>query len=302
MKRSRWKLRVSGLVCIMLILMICWFYQTRQHHAEPSSPTTLLLNQASKNPNQKSPIASHTQTLTPNGGNGGSTANSNSDPNRVDERTMLASLVRWIKRRENKDVRIVDTRKILDIDGKLTSLNVLVTAQLGDGLTAEKLREQLAANTSRERSLQERTKLAFQQADIAAVDRLVAELTEARTAFVTDKQISTYKVSLSTERPPVLAFWPGLPFETVREEAARSLAASRLGNDIDLQGLIYYTSATALLVFADKSGTKSYIDPFQLVEIPIKNLQQPRTKRAARADDQDRNERIASQWADFLQP
>jgi len=215
---------------------------------------------------------------------------------------MLASLVRWIKRRENKDVRIVDTRKILDIDGKLTSLNVLVTAQLGDGLTAEKLREQLAANTSRERSLQERTKLAFQQADIAAVDRLVAELTEARTAFVTDKQISTYKVSLSTERPPVLAFWPGLPFETVREEAARSLAASRLGNDIDLQGLIYYTSATALLVFADKSGTKSYIDPFQLVEIPIKNLQQPRTKRAARADDQDRNERIASQWADFLQP
>jgi len=150
--------------------------------------------------------------------------------------------------------------------------------------------------------VREQLQRAYQETDIETVNRLVAELTEARTAFVTTNEVTSYKVSLSKEQPPVLAFWPGLPFEMVREAAAQTLATTKLGGDASFQGFVHFTSASALLSFTNKTGSTVYVDPFRITEVPLRDLPLPRAKRAPRADDEGRNDRIAAQWSDFLQP
>ena len=141
---------------------------------------------------------------------------------------------------------------------------------------------------------------AYQNGNIAEVNRLVAVMSEMRSTFVATNAVITYKVSLSTERPPVLAFWPGLPFETVREGAAWNLAAAKLGGDIGLQGLIHYSSATALLCFTNTSGGRVFVDPFRLEQVPLSVLESPRARKG-RPDDDGREARISAQWSDFLQ-
>jgi hypothetical protein len=131
---------------------------------------------------------------------------------------------------------------------------------------------------------------------------LVAEISEARTTFVATNVLTTYKVSLSEERPPVLAFWPGLPSEAVREEDARNLAANTLGEDIGFKSLVYYTSATALLCFTNRVGGSIYIDPFRVLEVPMSEIQSPQASTAKADGDDARDSGIAAQWTDFLQP
>jgi hypothetical protein len=214
---------------------------------------------------------------------------------------MARSLKAWIRQKEGHEVEVVGVQQIRDLDGNPTSLNVLVSARLDGALTTERLKEQLDAAAVNERSLREQLRKARQDEDVAAVNRLVAELTQSRTAFVTSNEVTSYKVSLSRERPPVLAFWPGLPFETVREEAARSLAASRLSGDIGLEGLLHYTSATALLRFTNGAGERVYIDPFRVTEVSLTTLQSLNASADPRPDAARRS-RIESQWAEFLNP
>ncbi len=219
-----------------------------------------------------------------------------------DKDMMTASLKRWVERREGRSVEIVDAQSICDINGKPTSLNVLVTTRTGDGLDPVALRAALDANAAREHALRGELAQARRDGDVAAVNRLAGELTAARTAFVEDSGVVSYKLSLSRQQPPVLAFWPGLPFETVREESARDLAAERLGTEAELQGLVHYTSATALMRFAGTDGQTVYVDPFNMAVVPPEALQQREAARPARPDDDGRAERIAEQWAEFLQP
>lgn len=304
MKRPQSKLAVISLFSILVLLICVFFLRGNRNTVTPvviQKPESTGSNEKGKiAPVVQTPPASSPTAAASASGGGGGAVTSGVNGRRIEENVSLTSLKRWIKQREGKDVAIVDAREINDMDGKPVSMNVLVTTRL-DGLTAEKLKEQLDASAVRERELREKLQKSYQEGDIAAVNKLVEEFTESRTAFVTTNEITFYKISLSKERPPVLAFWPGLPFETVREEAARSLAATKLGGDIGLQGLVHYTSAAALLCFTNKVGSSIYIDPFRVAEISRNFLQSPRV-RAARADDNGRNERIASQWTEFLHP
>jgi len=223
------------------------------------------------------------------------------DPENVDRETMIRCLKSWIRKREKREVEIVSAQDIFDLEGNLKSMNVLVSARLGGGLTPEKLRERLDMLLAREIGLRKQLVKAHQEEDIANVNQLVGELTESRTAFVKTNEVTSYKLSLSKELPPVLAFWPGLPFETVREESARSLAATKLGDETGLQRLVHYTSASALLCFTNTIGNKVYIDPFRITEIRAQTLQTSR-RQTAKSNDDGRETRLAMQWAEFLSP
>jgi hypothetical protein len=213
----------------------------------------------------------------------------------------LECLKRWIKRKEGKDVKIVDAQEILDLQGKPTCVNVLVSTRL-EGLNVETLKQQMDANAVREHELRGELQKAYQETNIAAADQLVAEISEARTTFVQTNELTTYKVSLSEDRPPILAVWSGLPSEAVREEAARNLAATKLGEDIGIQSLVYYTGATTLLHFTNGAGESVYIDPFRVLEVPMSEIQSPRPSTGKPDDDHVSGSDIAAQWSDFLQP
>lgn len=212
---------------------------------------------------------------------------------------MLRQLKRWVRKREGYDVEIVTAQDVLDLHGNPASLNVIVTSQLNGQLTAQDLKVQLDEAIEKERGLREQLAKAHREEDIASVNRLVAELVESRTAFVTNNGVSSYKLSLVKDLPPVLAFWPGMPFETVREGSARALAETKLGPEIGLHGLVHFTSATALLQFTNRAGASVYIDPFRMTEISLATLQALSQGRIQR-DDEGRDSRIATQWADYL--
>jgi hypothetical protein len=213
---------------------------------------------------------------------------------------MLRQLKGWIRRREGYDVEIITAQDVLDLKGNPASLNVIVTTQLNGNLTAQNLKVQLDEAIDKERTLREQLSQANREKDIAGVNRLVAELVESRTAFVTNNGVSSYKLSLLKDLPPVLAFWPGMPFETVREGPARALAETTLGPEIGLRGLVHFSSATALLQFTNRAGASAFVDPFRMTEIPASVIQKANPGARPR-DPEGREARIASQWAEYMQ-
>lgn len=263
----------------------------------PSKAKTTIPRAESRE--QQNRISSETQSKVVYHGN--LLSNSNNQSTSVDRETMIRCLKNWVRKREGHDVEVVSSQDIPSLDGKPTAMNVLVTTNVGSGLTAETMKNQLAATTVGERILRRQLQEANQAGDIGAVNRLAGELTEKRTAFVATNGVVSYKLSVTKELPPVLAFWPGLPFETVREESARALAATKLDGDVGLEGLVHYTSVTALLCFTNNTGTKVYIDPFRVQGVSLSALQSVGTSRPRRADD-GRDARITQQWDDYLDP
>lgn len=218
-----------------------------------------------------------------------------------DRSAALKSLVRWIHRREGHEVEVVDARDACDLNGKPVSMSVIVSTRLGAGLTGPGLREQLSVRASRESVLKQELRSAHQAGDIARVNQLAAQFSGLRSGFSEALGIRSYRISLLPERPPVLSYWEGLPFETARESAAAQLAADRLGGSTGLQGLVHFTSATALLHFTNATGAGIYIDPARMQEVPIASFPQARPARTG-PDEVARMERIATQWSDFLLP
>lgn len=304
MKLLRSNLVAIGLLSI-LILFLCYHFWIGNQNVKPpvmtQNPTNAALN-------KKQPVAaavqpsSVSQSSVSTSASGGSVGRPPiSYPGRIDKVVALDSLKKWIKQKEGRNVEVVDAQTAYDMNGTPTDLNVLVTSRSDSGLTPETLKEQLTAINAQERNLHEQLTNSYQKGDIAAVNQLVASLSEARTSFVASNEVTTYKISLSTNNPPILSFWPGLPFETVREEECRILAARELGVDVGLQGLIHYTSATSLLCFTNNSGGSFYVDPFRLAAVPASALMSTHA-RTPRADDDGRNSRIAQQWVEFLRP
>jgi|GEM_PF-3572643 len=298
--RSRLR-KFSRFGIILLLLIVAVWLVARRDHSSPnelaqrsneppqkeSRPSTALPTSPSPNVTNPSAIAARFQ------------ASASTVTGRVDRETMLRQLKRWVRKREGYDVEIVTAQDVLDLHGNPASLNVIVTSQLNGQLTAQDLKVQLDEAIEKERGLREQLAKAHREEDIASVNRLVAELVESRTAFVTNNGVSSYKLSLVKDLPPVLAFWPGMPFETVREGSARALAETKLGPEIGLHGLVHFTSATALLQFTNRAGASVYIDPFRMTEISLATLQALSQGRIQR-DDEGRDSRIATQWADYL--
>ncbi|MEI7941243.1 MAG: hypothetical protein WCK27_31595 [Verrucomicrobiota bacterium] len=288
MKRTRLKL----LVVIGSILLLMTFLFFRANHSDSQPQDVDRAGEDVKEVKQSNPSANMPAI---------SSTNSVIVSQLIEKDAALECLKRWIKRREGKDVKIVDTQDILDLQGKPTCVNVLVSTRL-EGLNVETLKQQLDANAVREHELRGELQKAYQETNIAAADQLVAEIRDARTTFEQTNELATYKVSLSKERPPVLAFWPGLPSEAVREEAARNLAANTLGEDIGIQSLVYYTGATTLLCFTNRAGGSIYIDPFRVLEVPMSEIQSPRPSTGKPDDDHVSVSDVAALWTGFLQP
>jgi hypothetical protein len=288
MKRTRLKLLV--VIGSILLLMTFLFFRASHSDSQPQDVDSAGIDVKEvkqSNPSANKPATASTIPV--------------SLSQLIEKDAALECLKRWIKRREGKDVKIVDAQEILDLQGKPTCVNVLVSTRL-EGLNVETLKQQLDANAVREHELRGELQKAYQETNIAAADQLVAEISDARTTFVQTNELTTYKVSLSEERPPILAFWPGLPSEAVREEAARNLAATTLGEDIEFQSLVYYTSTTALLCFTNRAGGSIYIDPFRVLEVPMSDIQSPRASTDKPDDDDVSDSDTAAQWRDFLQP
>lgn len=256
---------------------------------EGNRPSATVLPSPSPNVTNSSAIAARSQS-------GVSTATG-----WVDKEIMLRQLKIWIRKREGYEAQIVSSQDILNLKGSPASLNVIVTSLANGGLTVEKLKAGLDEAAAKEQTLREQLGKAKQAEDIAGVNRLVAELVESRTAFVTNNGVSSYKLSLLKELPPVLAFWPGLPFETVREASAQNLAETKLDGGVVLHGLVHFTSATALMRFDNSAGETVYIDPFRMTEVS-QNMLNLLSQGAMQRDDAGRDSRIAAQWTDYLQP
>jgi hypothetical protein len=297
MKRTRSKL----LVVIASILLLMTFLSFRASHSDSQPQDVGGAGKDVKEVNQSNPSAKVPTISLTSATMMAAVTNFGAVSQRIEKDVALECLKRWIKRKEGKDVKIVDAQEILDLQGKPTCVNVLITKRL-DGLDANTLKQQLDANAVRERKLKEELRKACQGTNIAAANQLVAEIREAHTTFVETNELTTYKVSLSEDRPPILAFWPGLPSEAVREEAARNLAASKLGEDIGFQSLVHHTSATALLCFTNRAGESIYIDSFRVLEVPMSDIQSPRASTTKAKNDDGSDSHIAAQWTDFLQP
>ncbi len=219
----------------------------------------------------------------------------------LDEDRMLPALKQWIKRREGKDVVVVESHKVHDAAGQPVSLNVLVTSLPG-GLAAEELHRRLAVLATQERVLRDGMRVAYGQQDTQRVNRLAAEFTEARSAFMTTNQVSSYRVSLSKEDPPILAFWEGLTFEAVREPEARAVAQRTLGDTATLHQLVAYTSVAALLCFTNQAGEAVYVDPVRLARVSTEVVVDRGSARRPTPEDAGREVRIANQWREMLEP
>lgn len=279
-------------VTILILLFLFWLFQKRAGTETKNSSRDFSTN----NPSQTSRLAGHPALSS---ATNSSTLVVTTNSQIIDTNTALNSLIKWIKRRDHKDVVVVDAQQVNDLSRNPVSLNVLVTSKAG-GLTPEDLKSQLADMARRERGLKDQLHDSYQKTDIATVNQLVSEFSQARTAFVASNEVAAYKVSLIKDRPPVLSYWEGLSFEMVREDDAQRLAATKLGADIGLQGYVHYTSVASLLCFTNGAGSRVFIDPYQMSEVPLATLQLPRGG-PQRADD-GREARIAAQWEDFLNP
>jgi hypothetical protein len=290
----------SALLAVVLMLTLTHYSQRRETDVLPTTNRhSLTGKKASRAP--VGPANLSPSTVAQKGAAPPTQATAVGQPQRVDRETVIRCLKAWIHKREGQDVKVVSTQDILDFSGKPAGMNVVVTTKLDNGLTEEELKHRISAITAHERDLNEQLYNAKQHEDIATVNRVAAEIAENRTQFVTDSGVISYRVSVSTEQPPVLAYWHGLPFEMVREEAVQSLAEVKLGTKAQFANLVQYTSQAALLHFSNDAGTDVYIDPVNMREFPPEKLQTAASSKPQRADP-GRQERVRVQWADFLNP
>ena len=281
---------------ILILLGLFWLLQNRTLHLTQNPSRDISAN----NPGPTNRMAvSPTIGISTNVSTPAGATSASANYRIIDTNQALSSLIKWIKQRDRKDVVVVDAQPVNDLSGNPASLNVLVTSKAG-GLTAENLKAQLTDMARRERTLKDQLHVSYQKTDIAAVNQLVAEFSQARTAFVASNEVAAYKVSLIKDRPPVLSYWEGLSFETVREDEARRLAATKLGADPGLQGYLHYTSVTSLLCFTNGTGSRVFIDPYRMAEVPLAVLQLPHN--GAQTVDTEKEARIAAQWENFLTP
>jgi cell division protein YceG involved in septum cleavage len=149
MKRTRLKL----LFVIGGILLLMTFLFFRASHSDSQPQDVHRAGEDVKEVKQSNPSANMPAI---------SSTNSVIVSQLIEKDAALECLKRWIKRREGKDVKIVDAQEILDLQGKPTCVNVLVTTRL-EGLDVETLKQQLDANAVREHELRGELQKAYQR-------------------------------------------------------------------------------------------------------------------------------------------
>lgn len=293
MKKTQLRIVVLGLLAVILAFLT--------YRYSPSKKTAVSTDAVTNAPQTKineAPAQMQSGAQPPQSAQAIVTVPSTPDTQLISEEVALSSLRKWVKRRDGKNISVLSSQAVNDLNGKPASLNVLV-AEDGREVTAEKLKAQLSAISTNETDLKALLKAAYEEKNFEQVNKLVAEFTQNRSQLLATNQVTSFKIALTKERPPVLSFWDGLPFEMVREDAARELAAGRLGPDVSFKECVYYSSEASLLCFTNRSGESVLIDPVNVAEIPRQNLN---NRRGPRPSDPERDQRIADQWRDFLTP
>ena len=288
---------VTVMAVMVALTALAWFVVTRQNprrdrnnSSKPSSSASTSL-QVPRNitPVQTSAIARNPGV-------------SNNLPSTITPALALTQLVRWAKNRDGKDIDIVNSQTACDLNGNPISLVVVAAGRQGSPLDEPALRKLLENTILQQDVLRTQLTNAYHAKDIAAVNRLVAERVGIRSDFITTNALVTYKLSLTSNLPPVLSFWEGLPVELVKEQNARNLVTNLLGGNATLKNLVHYDQMTALLCFTNTSGQTAYVDPLAMrIVSPVKqNKPAPTREGMTQADKQARTQRVAAQWHDFL--
>jgi len=214
--------------------------------------------------------------------------------------TMLESLKRWVRRKEGNDVEVLHSQVVEDVSGKPEALNVLVTSSDSD-LSIQQIRTDLLEVCKEEQRLKEHSREAYERGDVAEVNRMIGELIQIRGDFIRAESVVTYKLGLRQNNPPVLALWPGLPPEFVYEEKALQVAVEKIGESAEIDGLVHYRAMSTLIRFRNSKGDIVFIDPLNSREVPIENLAADNVPQMTTLN-REREQRIASQWEEFLRP
>ncbi len=291
-QRSRRRRRLVGIALAFLLAGVAIWLRSPEDR-KPRSDTSASVIAAP----QSRGLLSAGKTAAPALSQVQSASRAASEP--IDEQTMLSALKSWIRRRENREVQIVESRRVCDLEGRPVSLNVLVTSLPG-GLSSEELRARLAASLQQETGIRKLLAEAKQRKDVSTVNRVAAEFAAARADFLKTNQVSTYKVSLSRQQPPVLAYWEGITYECAREVEARDLAARSLGDTAKLQGLVAYTSVASLLCFTNQTGSRVYVDPVNLTAVSSDLVARIRPVPRSADKGNGRESRIADQWSEVI--
>src|ERR1017187_6139005 len=171
LKGSRQRLMVLSLLGIVFLLVVSvalWSVNARRAGTRPSEDGQKKV--ANQGELQGPAVRLKRNPLTTNASGG---AVNGAKSRLIDRDTALASLKRWIKQREGQAVEVVSAEGIRDLGGSLVSMNVLVTTNLGGGLSARGLKERLAVQATDERALRDQLHKAYQEGNIAEVNRLV---------------------------------------------------------------------------------------------------------------------------------
>jgi len=311
--RSRWRLPVLAGVLLLLLVSLPFLGRLGQAHGpDPRDKATRAQNISANSPSSKTATAGEhqlTSTAVPGSQVGagfpGTASKVNKGPKKtntgrvVDPETMVRSLLMWAKEREGKDVRLVQYEKVLDLDGTPTGLNVILTTRGDADVSIDGIKEKIRETTRLEQADKERLSQEKKAGEVGQFNERVAGIIERRSKLVEEQGVISYKLSMNSSDPPILAFWPGLPFEVVRQEVAKELAEKTLQQPVSLTGLTRFTVTTSLLCFASADGQRVYVDPFRLTTVSGEALAQV-GKHRKESSDAARAQRIADQWTQFL--
>lgn len=244
-------------------------------------------------------IGSNSVTAVTNGRSGYAVSEKSMTNAYVTVDVMTNALVNWIFRKEGKVVRVIDAQMVRTYDGKPAMLNVIVSARTGEIVNINQVKKLLSEKQKDWDSVRTQMGESYKQQNVQKFNSAAGELTKNKEDFMKGLEVETYKLSLSKDNPPVVAFWGGLPVEVLNEGIALTKAFSILGEGTQLTGLIAYTPMSSLLWFKNADGNAAYVDPINIILVAEERLKSERPK-FSRQDD-GRNDRVAKQWQTFFQ-
>lgn len=220
----------------------------------------------------------------------------------ITKEVITKALVSWVKEKENTDVFVLDTDEILDVSGAKTAMNIICTTnpELRD-ISGGQFRKKVALFLANDAKL--KTKMAKEHTlgNARVVNGLMKRIVEEREEFSQSNGLATYRVSLTERLPPVLSYWPGLPWELSRYEESKTLAEKELGEPVSKSSLVYYTVVSSIISFSTAGNKTVHVDPYNMQVVRLSKGGNGRNvAQRKQAEDRGKSARIAKQWDEFL--
>lgn len=216
----------------------------------------------------------------------------------ISEDVIIESLLKWYEQREERAIKVIETIPIRDVRGKASSMIVLATRDMDSEANLSDVTAALEEAAGKKEGLREDMVAARRRKQVSLFNDLARQHQEIGKQLIEEFGLTCFRVSRSKERPPVLAYWEGLPFEIGRRKEAELSAAKVLNQqNISFIGLLDYTVQSSLLEFKAVDGQVVFIDPVTLKSIAFSP---DLLVNSIRKPDKDQDARIAKQWEEFL--